>query len=95
MKSNVDVYLATDFLKLACLAKRPVHAILVSCDGDYAEMIRGAVEVNQKVHISVLATPSVKEPQKNTLSTRLKALFNEIPRYELRSIRDIEDYIRL
>lgn len=95
MKSNVDVYLAADLLKLAYLCKKPVHVILVSCDGDYAEMIKSAIETNPKVRISVLATPPAKDFRKNTLSVRLKALFNEIPRYELRNINDIRDHIRL
>lgn len=93
MKSNVDVYLATELLDRAYSARRRTHLILVSCDGDYAEMIRNAVLRNKKVSVSVLATPPSKNIKKNTLSIRLRELFNEIPRYELRDISDIRDYV--
>lgn len=93
LKSNVDVYIATDILKIAYLAKKPTHIILLSCDGDYAEMVREAINTNPNIHISVIATPPVKGSQKNTLSTRLRKLFNEIPRYNLIDIRDIRNHI--
>lgn len=89
LKSNVDVFLATDLLKRAYLAKKPVHLILFSCDGDYAEMIREALETNRNVFITVVATPSVKDSRKNTLSTRLKRLKGEVERFYLTDIRDV------
>ena len=93
LKSNVDVYLATDLLKCAYLAQGPVHLILFSCDGDYAEMIREAIITNSNVFITVIATPSMKDPRKNTLSTRLKQLRGKIERFHLVDIRDIGDRI--
>lgn len=94
MKSNVDVYLATDLLETAYLAKKPVHIILASCDGDYAEMIKNAIIKNKNVTISVLATPAVKDYSRNTLSVRLKELRNSIPRFHLTDVRDICDLIK-
>ncbi len=95
LKSNVDVYLATELLSIAYLAKRPVHLMLVSCDGDYAEMIKNAILRNENVMISVLATPSVRDMNKNTLSIRLKKVYNDVPlhRYELNNIYNIRGLI--
>lgn len=56
-------------------------------------MIRNAILRNKKVSVSVLATPPSKDMKKNALSIRLRELFNEIPRYELRDISDIRDYV--
>lgn len=72
MKSNVDVYLATDLLEIAYLAQKPTHIVLASCDGDYAEMIKNAITKNENVLISVLATPPVRQISRNTLSVRLR-----------------------
>lgn len=80
MKSNVDVYLASDMLVRASVTNCPVRLILVSCDGDYAEAIRNMLNLNENVSVSVLATPKTKELGKNTLSVRLKDLLNELPR---------------
>ena len=92
MKSNVDVYLASDLVQMATLADHAVHIILVSCDGDYAEMIRCALK-NPNVTVSVLATPSVRNWMKNTLSTRLKQLLVDYPtqvgRFHLRDISEL------
>ena len=92
MKSNVDVYLATELLTVAHTATQPVHIVLVSCDGDYAEMIKNALN-NPNVIISVLATPRVHNFTKNTLSTRLQQIFADYPtsvrRYYLQSIGDL------
>lgn len=92
MKSNVDVYLASDLVRLATLADHPIHIVLVSCDGDYAEMIKCALK-NPKVTVSVLATPSVRDWAKNTLSTRLKQLLADYPtqtgRFHLRNISQL------
>jgi len=93
MKSNVDVYLATELLKVVFPTKRPTHIILVSCDGDYAEMIKTAIDYNRNVHISVVATPVVKN-SRNTCSTRLQALRRYSPNFYLTDIRDIEKYVR-
>lgn len=93
LKSNVDVFLATDLLKRAYLAERPRHLILFSCDGDYAEMIREAIATNQNVFITVVATPSVKDSKKNTLSTRLKQLKGKVDRFYLTDIRDVRGLI--
>lgn len=94
LKSNVDVYLATEFLKQAYLAERPIHLIVFSCDGDYAEMIREAIQTNENVYVTVVATPAIKDMTRNTLSLRLKELRGKLPRYYLTSIRDIEDLVK-
>ena len=93
LKSNVDVYLATELLEIAFLAKKPTHIILFSCDGDYAEAIKTAVK-NPKIFITVIATPPTKDTEKNTLSSRLKQLYKDIPtHYQLFNITNIKDYI--
>ena len=92
LKSNVDVYIASELLKTALLATKPAHIILMSCDGDYAEMIKVAVE-NKNIHITVLATPMVSK--NNCLSIRLKQLSKELPpaQYKLRDITEIKDEV--
>ena len=92
-KSNVDVYLATEFLKVAYLASEPTHLVLMSCDGDYAEMIKSALDQNENVYISVIATPVIRSGR-NTCSTRLQALRKYSQRFHLIDIRDIEKYVR-
>lgn len=92
MKSNVDVYLATELLAVAHRVEKPTHIILVSCDGDYAEMIRNAL-MNENVTVSVLATPAVRDFARNTLSVRLRIMRGELPRYHLIDIRDIIDLV--
>ena len=93
LKSNVDVYIATELLEVSHLATKPTHIILMSCDGDYAEMIRSAVK-NRNVHLTVIATPPTKKY--NALSSRLKQLRNEIPveQYRLDDITHIRDKIQ-
>lgn len=94
-KSNVDVFLATEFLRTVYAVSGSKHLILVSCDGDYAEMIRSAIDNNPYVSISVLATPKIKKRNKNTLSTRLQDLRRySLPRYQLMSIENIKDKIK-
>lgn len=93
LKSNVDVYLATELLRVAFSSKRPVHIILVSCDGDYAEMIKTALDENERVYISVIATPVVRSAR-NTCSTRLQKIRGYSDRFHLTDIRDIEKYIK-
>ncbi|MCL2254932.1 MAG: NYN domain-containing protein [Lachnospiraceae bacterium] len=90
MKSNVDVYIATELLEIAHSAKKPTHIILLACDGDYAEMIRSAVK-NKNVHVTVIATPPTKI--NNALSARLKQLRNTIPNYQLTNIMSFKDKI--
>lgn len=92
MKSNVDVYLATEMLTVAHKVDRPTHIILVSCDGDYAEMIRNALE-NENVSVSVLATPLVRG-RNNTLSKRLHILRGRLPRFMIRNIGNIRHWIQ-
>lgn len=93
MKSNVDVYLATELLTIAHAALQPTHIILVSCDGDYAEMINNALR-NEKISVSVLATPPVRNLKLNTLSTKLRALRSNASRYQLINIASIADLIK-
>lgn len=61
MKSNVDVYLASDMVARASVAEQPTRLILVSCDGDYAEAIKTAIGLNDEVSVAVLATPTVRD----------------------------------
>ncbi len=102
MKSNVDVYLATDLLKLAYLTTKPVRIILVACDGDYVEMIKTALETNANVRIEVLATPVVPRvlkadgtyENKNTCSTRLQKLRGKLQNFAILNIENIRDLIK-
>ena len=96
MKSNVDVYLASDMVALASQADHPTHIVIVSCDGDYAEAIKTAINLNKNISVAVLATPFVKDMRKNTLSTKLQKLTAQLPaaRFMLRNVADIQDHIR-
>ncbi len=102
LKSNVDVYLATDLLKLAYLITRPVRILLAACDGDYAEMIKSALETNSNVRIEVLATPVVPRilkadgtyEDKNTCSTRLQKLRRKLQNFAMLDIGTIQDLIK-
>lgn len=95
MKSNVDVFLASEMLEIAYEAKEPIHIVILACDGDYAEAIKIAAK-NKNVRISVIATPSMRDWRKNALSVRLKELRKELSgQYQLNSIADIKDYIML
>lgn len=93
LKSNVDVYLANDFLEIAHFAKKPTLIVLMSCDGDYAEMIKGAISSNEMVSVQVLATPFVKPLTDNAMSARLTQLFNTIPRFDIANLNNIRDYV--
>jgi len=77
LKSNVDVYMAVDMMKCAIQATKPIHIILVSCDGDFTEAIHGILSVNPNVFITVMATPMTRT--NNCLSMRLKNLRSELP----------------
>lgn len=93
MKSNVDVYLATEMVQTALSKRKHIHIILLSCDGDYAEAIR-AIANNKNIRITVMATPFLRDYNKNTLSIRLKKLCTELAgQYKLFNIEDIKDVI--
>lgn len=92
MKSNVDVYLATELLRVAHFAERETHIVLVSCDGDYAEMIESAIGVNEKVTISVLGTPVVRN-NRNTFSMKLQRMRGKVNRFIILDISHIRDLI--
>ena len=70
LKSNVDVYLASDMLERAVRTRSPIHLILFSCDGDYAEAIKAALRINPKAFITIVATPKTRK--NNCLSSRLQ-----------------------
>ena len=92
LKSNVDVYLASDMIELAATHAESVHIILVSCDGDYAEAIKTIIRLNLKAHVSILATPMKRK--NNCLSQRLQAFSNrKFKRTSLINIETIKDYI--
>lgn len=92
LKSNVDVYMAVDMMKCAIQATEPIHMILVSCDGDFAEAIHGILSVNPNVFITVMATPMTRT--NNCLSVRLKNLRSELPNdMVLVDINTIRKYI--
>jgi uncharacterized LabA/DUF88 family protein len=95
MKSNVDVYLASDMLVQVSTTNHPIHIILVSCDGDYAEAIKNMISLGPNATVSVLATPPAKNPMKNTVSVRLKQLYKDVPlhRYDLTNIDTIRRHI--
>lgn len=90
LKSNIDVYLCTDLICDVLNNKNPFHVIIISCDGDYAEMIKAIIDNNENSHISVFATPYLKN--NNYLSVRLKQL-EQIDRYYLVNIMNIKDRI--
>lgn len=92
LKSNVDVYLSTEFLEQAYFASRPTHLILVSCDGDYAEMVKAALRKNKNVLVTVLGTPVVKD-RTNTFSVRLQRLNGKIPQFTTNNIQTIRNLI--
>lgn len=91
LKSNVDVYLATDFIIKAMSVRRKVHLIIVSCDGDYAEMIKAALGKRKRLFVTVLATPA-RHDKRNTLSSRITALRRE-RNFVLRNIDNIRNRI--
>ncbi len=93
LKSNIDVFLANDFLEVAHFANQPVLLILVSCDGDYAEMIKGAINKNELITALVLATPFVRNILNNAMSVRLTRLVGELPRFNITDIASIQKYI--
>lgn len=92
LKSNVDVYLASDLMDLAYSGTRRKHLILVSCDGDYAEMIKTVLRRNKNISISVLGTPAVKS-DKNTFSKRLQLMRGKVDNFVILDISHIKDLI--
>ncbi|MBR0424434.1 NYN domain-containing protein [Candidatus Saccharibacteria bacterium] len=95
MKSNVDVFLTAEMLKVAYESTTPTHIVIFTCDGDYAEAIRVAVR-NENVVVTVVGTPFIQELEKNALSVRLRELRRELPeQYHLNNIEDIKDSVRV
>lgn len=94
LKSNVDVYLASEMLEQSATVDDPVNLVLISCDGDYAEAIYAILRLNPKACVTVLATPMTRH--NNCLSTRLRALSRELSRdnYKLDNINNIRDLIK-
>lgn len=93
LKSNVDVYLATDFLKTAFTVGMPAHLMIVSCDGDYCEPIVEALDLPE-IRVSVMAVPKRGFGQ-NYLSTRLQELKERFPRsYYLTNILGLEESVK-
>ena len=92
-KSNVDVYLASDVLLKVAQSKKPLSIVILSCDGDYAELIRNIFKLKPDSYVTVLATPF--KATNNVLSHRLKKLSSELDRgrYQLNNIETIKDLI--
>ena len=90
LKSNIDVYLCSELMGDLFDATKETHAIILTCDGDYAEMIKNILEKNQNIRISVFATPFTKH--NNYLSIRLKEL-ERMAGYYLVNILNIKDRI--
>lgn len=90
-KSNIDVYLCSELMRKLLHIKKASHVIILSCDGDYAEMIKILLHSNPNIHISVFATPFTRN--NNYLSVRLKEL-ERIDRYFLVNILSIKDRIK-
>lgn len=91
LKSNIDVYLCSELMEDLLKKRKNSHAILLSCDGDYAEMVKSLLFKNKNVYFSVFATPFVKN--NNYLSIRLKEL-EKLEGYQLVNILNIKDKIK-
>lgn len=93
LKSNVDVYLASDLLERVASTREPLNIVILSCDGDYSEAIKAALRLSPNSCITVLATPMTET--NNCLSVRLKQLSRELNRsnYKLSNINNVRDYI--
>ena len=93
LKSNIDVFLASEFMYDSSSCPNECHLILVSCDWDYAEMIKKVFYHYPKIKISVIATPKKKAGEwMNYLSTRFKAL-KLYDNFTLVNIESIRDYL--
>lgn len=90
LKSNIDVFLSTEIFSDLILTREPLHIVLVSCDGDYAEMIKKILELYPKTYVTVVATPFVRYG--NYLSARLSEL-KKMERYNLINILTVKDKI--
>jgi hypothetical protein len=86
MKSNVDVLLCSKVMSDVARNKATAHFIVVSGDGDYAEMIKQILVDHPDAYVSVLSTPYQK--YNNYLSTRFKELL-VIPHFNLLNILTI------
>ena len=95
MKSNVDVYLASDMVECAARAKEPINIVLLSCDGDYVEAIKACLRLSPESLITVLAVPMKKV--RNYLSKRLRDLRNELSHdnYRLNNIEEVKQLVSL
>lgn len=94
MKSNIDVFLASEMLELAYESNDPLHIVVMSCDGDYAEAIKIAAK-DPQISITVIATPTASIKTNNSLSVRLKDLRKELPgQFHLNNIEAIRDSIK-
>ncbi len=91
LKSNIDVYLCSELMSDLLNVRTETHAIILSCDGDFADMIAKVLNRNRRIYISVFATPFRRK--NNYLSIRLKKL-EKISRYYLINILNIKDYIK-
>jgi len=90
MKSNIDVFLTTEIFSDIIQAREPLHLVIVSCDGDYAEMIKKILELYPKTYVSVVATPFKRFG--NYLSARLSEL-KKMDRYNLVDILTVKEKI--
>jgi len=89
-KSNIDVFLSTEIFSDIIQAREPLHLVIVSCDGDYAEMIKKILELYPKTYVTVVATPFKRFG--NYLSARLSEL-KQMERYHLINILTVKDKI--
>jgi hypothetical protein len=91
-KSNIDVYLCTELFSDIFDKLKPIHLVIFSCDGDYAEMIKKALDLNSHLSVSVFATPYTRHNK--YLSSRLQELVGYSARYHLVNIENIKDKIK-
>ena len=90
LKSNIDVFLSTEIFADLIINREPLHVVIVSCDGDFAEVIKKVLELYPKTFVTVVATPFRKYG--NYLSTRLHELKDK-ERYSLMNILTAKDKI--
>ncbi len=90
LKSNIDVFLSTEIFSDLIQTREPLHLVLVSCDGDYAEMIKKILELYPRTYVTVVATPFKKYG--NYLSARLSEL-KKMDRYHLINILTVKEKI--
>lgn len=90
LKSNIDVFLSTEIFSDLIQTREPLHLVIVSCDGDYAEMIKKILELYPRTYVTVVATPFKKYG--NYLSARLSEL-KKMDRYHLINILTVKEKI--